>query len=163
MARFAEEANYWNTTVYLAKSQAEIIELMEDFGAANLMVAQGQANGRFGWRGWSASSGRGPATALPSSRWSARTQTKRPASEASRAPMGSKPDTSGPYRRSFRKSHSDDSRGPPACTLWVHRTAGGGGASRRPPGHRRRIRRFGPDVRSVSSGSRITGSIVAEG
>jgi hypothetical protein len=49
MARFAEEANYWNTTVHPAKSQAEIIEMLEDFGAANLMVAQGQANGRLAW------------------------------------------------------------------------------------------------------------------
>jgi hypothetical protein len=48
-ARLAEEANYWNTTVHPAKSQAEIVEMLEDFGAGNLMVAQGKSNGRLAW------------------------------------------------------------------------------------------------------------------
>lgn len=48
-ARYAEEANYWETTVHPAKSQAEIIELLEDFGAANYQIMQGQAGGRFAW------------------------------------------------------------------------------------------------------------------
>lgn len=31
--RHAEDANYWQTTVHPAKSQGEIIEMLEDFGA----------------------------------------------------------------------------------------------------------------------------------
>lgn len=55
--RFAEDANYFDTTVHPAKSQAEIVEMLEDFGTTNLMMAQGQAGGkhawlvRFGWLG----------------------------------------------------------------------------------------------------------------
>jgi hypothetical protein len=47
--RFAEDANYWQTTVHPAKSQAEIIELLEAFGVSNMMSAQGTANGRLAW------------------------------------------------------------------------------------------------------------------
>lgn len=48
-ARFAENANYWTTTVHPAKSQATIIETLEDFGAHNYQIMQGQAGGRFAW------------------------------------------------------------------------------------------------------------------
>ena len=47
--RFAEEANYWTTTVHPAKSQAAIIELLEDFGAMSYQIMQGKAGGRFAW------------------------------------------------------------------------------------------------------------------
>lgn len=47
--RYAEDANYWSTTVHPAKSQGEIIQLLEDFGAGNLMIAQGQVDGNFAW------------------------------------------------------------------------------------------------------------------
>ena len=56
-ARWAERANYWQTSVHPAKSQAEIIARLEDFGTSNLAIIQGQANGRvawavrFGWQG----------------------------------------------------------------------------------------------------------------
>jgi len=55
--RFAEDGNYWQTTVHPAKSQAEIMELLEDFGTFNMIISQGQAQGkrawmvRFEWRG----------------------------------------------------------------------------------------------------------------
>ena len=41
--RFAEKANYWATTVHPAKSQGEIIELLEEFGAVNYQMMQGQS------------------------------------------------------------------------------------------------------------------------
>lgn len=47
--RYAEEANYWATTVHPAKSQGEIVEMLEEFGAGNLLIAQGQADGKFAW------------------------------------------------------------------------------------------------------------------
>jgi hypothetical protein len=47
--RFAERANYFDTTVHPAKSQAEILEMLEDFGSTNFQVMQGQSNGRFAW------------------------------------------------------------------------------------------------------------------
>lgn len=49
MKRFAEDANYFDTTVHPAKSQAEIMEMLEDFGASNFIIQQGQAAGRFAW------------------------------------------------------------------------------------------------------------------
>jgi hypothetical protein len=49
MNRWAEEANYWDTTVTPAKSQGEITELLQDFGAESTMMAQGQADGRYAW------------------------------------------------------------------------------------------------------------------
>jgi hypothetical protein len=55
--QFAEDRPYWQTTVHPAKSQGEIIELLEDFGAGNMIVAQGRSDGqiawvvRFEWRG----------------------------------------------------------------------------------------------------------------
>ncbi len=45
----AEKMNYWDTTVHPAKSQAEILELLEDFGVVNCQISQGQAAGRFAW------------------------------------------------------------------------------------------------------------------
>jgi len=42
--RYAEKANYWDTTVHPSKSQAEIVEMLEEFGADSIMIAQGQSN-----------------------------------------------------------------------------------------------------------------------
>lgn len=47
--RFAEEANYWDTVIHPARSQGEISELLEEFGADAVMIAQGNAGGRFAW------------------------------------------------------------------------------------------------------------------
>src|SRR3989304_10640833 len=47
--RYAEEANYWDTTVQSGNSQGEIIDLLNDFGAESVMFAQGNAGGRFAW------------------------------------------------------------------------------------------------------------------
>ena len=49
MNRYAEEANYWKTTVTPAKSQGEIMQLLEDFGAVNFAVMQGQAQDKLAW------------------------------------------------------------------------------------------------------------------
>lgn len=46
---YAEDMNYFDTTVHPAKSQGEIMELIEDFGATNYQIMQGQAGGRFAW------------------------------------------------------------------------------------------------------------------
>lgn len=48
-SRVAEEANYWQTTVHPAKSQAEIVVMLEEFGAGNLMIAQGKTRGKLAW------------------------------------------------------------------------------------------------------------------
>ncbi len=48
-ARYAEQANYWDTTVHPARSQGEITEMLEEFGAESIMVAQGQSGGRYAW------------------------------------------------------------------------------------------------------------------
>jgi hypothetical protein len=45
----AEKFNYWDTTVHPARSQAEIIELLENFGTQNYQVWQGQTGGQFAW------------------------------------------------------------------------------------------------------------------
>lgn len=47
--RYAEEANYFDTTVQPGNSQGEILGLLEEFGAESVMVAQGNANGRLAW------------------------------------------------------------------------------------------------------------------
>lgn len=47
--RYAEEANYWSTTVHPAKSQADIMVMLEDFGSTSIMVTQGQAGDRLAW------------------------------------------------------------------------------------------------------------------
>lgn len=49
MKRYAEDANYFEITVHPAKSQAEIMEMLEGFGAANFIIQQGQAGGKFAW------------------------------------------------------------------------------------------------------------------
>ncbi|RJX17567.1 MAG: hypothetical protein C4575_13060 [Desulforudis sp.] len=49
MNRFAEEANYWDTTVSPAKSQGEIMEMLGSFGADSTMVAQGRSGGKYAW------------------------------------------------------------------------------------------------------------------
>jgi hypothetical protein len=47
--RYAEDANYWSTTVHPAVSQGEISKLLDDFGATAVMVMQGQSAGRYAW------------------------------------------------------------------------------------------------------------------
>jgi hypothetical protein len=49
ITRVAERANYFDTTVQPGNSQGEIIALLEEFGAESVMVAQGNAGGRFAW------------------------------------------------------------------------------------------------------------------
>jgi hypothetical protein len=49
MTRFAEDANYWDTTVHPAKSLGEIQEILEDFGVTNTLVTQGQAGDQLAW------------------------------------------------------------------------------------------------------------------
>lgn len=49
VTRKAEQANYFDTTVQPGNSQGEILGLLEEFGAESVMVAQGNANGRFAW------------------------------------------------------------------------------------------------------------------
>jgi hypothetical protein len=47
--RYAEAANYWDTTVNPATSQGEIIGLLEDFGATTVFMMQGQSGGKLAW------------------------------------------------------------------------------------------------------------------
>jgi hypothetical protein len=47
--RYAEEANYWQTTIHPTKSKAEIEALLDEFGVTQQMAAKGQANGRVAW------------------------------------------------------------------------------------------------------------------
>ena len=49
MNRYAEDANYWSTTVHPAKSQAEIIELFEEFGVGDTNIMQGVTGGKYIW------------------------------------------------------------------------------------------------------------------
>lgn len=49
MNRFAEQANYFDTTVHPARSQGEIMDMLEEFGADQVMVVQGQAQGKYAW------------------------------------------------------------------------------------------------------------------
>ena len=46
---YAEDRPYWTTTVHPAKSQGEIIELLEDFGASDMIVSQGHSQGQIAW------------------------------------------------------------------------------------------------------------------
>jgi hypothetical protein len=46
---YAEERPYFDTTVHPARSQGEIMEMLEDFGADQVLVVQGQASGRYAW------------------------------------------------------------------------------------------------------------------
>jgi len=47
--RYAEDSNYWDTTVHPSKSQGEIVEMLEDFGAEQIMSVQGQSAGKYAW------------------------------------------------------------------------------------------------------------------
>ena len=49
MPQFAEDSSFFDTTVSPGKSQAEVIELLENFGATNYQLSQGQADGRTTW------------------------------------------------------------------------------------------------------------------
>lgn len=46
---YAEDNSYFDTTVHPAKSQGEIMEMLDDFGAANYHVMQGRAGGKYAW------------------------------------------------------------------------------------------------------------------
>lgn len=46
---YAEDWNFFDTVVHPAKSQAEILEALEDFGAMNFQTMQGQVNGKTAW------------------------------------------------------------------------------------------------------------------
>jgi hypothetical protein len=47
--RYAEDANYWSTTVHPSISQGEISQLLEEFGANSIVVMTGYAGGRYAW------------------------------------------------------------------------------------------------------------------
>lgn len=53
---YAEDSNYWETTVHPAKSWAEIEEMLEEFGVSETMTVKGRLEGRpgrmirFNWR-----------------------------------------------------------------------------------------------------------------
>lgn len=49
MTRYAEDTNYFDTSVHPAVSQGEISELLENFGATAVMVATGMVNGQHAW------------------------------------------------------------------------------------------------------------------
>lgn len=50
MTRYAEDANYWSTTVHPAASEGEISELLEEFGATAILKMTGQTpDGRYMW------------------------------------------------------------------------------------------------------------------
>jgi hypothetical protein len=49
MKLYAEDSNYWDTTVHPAKSLGEVQELLEDFGVKNMIVTQGKAGGQLAW------------------------------------------------------------------------------------------------------------------
>lgn len=49
MKRFAEDQPYWDTTVAPSKSQGEIIEMLESFGAENTVFMSGQSQGKQAW------------------------------------------------------------------------------------------------------------------
>ena len=46
---YAEDINYFDTTVHPAKSLGEIQEMLDDFGVGNIMVTQGQSGGKHAW------------------------------------------------------------------------------------------------------------------
>jgi len=46
---YAEDSRYWKTVVHPAKTQGEVVALLEEFGVTNIFVAQGQALGRHAW------------------------------------------------------------------------------------------------------------------
>jgi hypothetical protein len=47
--KYAEDLNYFDTTVHPAKSLGEIQELLENFGATATIVSQGQVHGNYAW------------------------------------------------------------------------------------------------------------------
>ena len=47
--RHAEDANYWQTTIRPSKSQGEIMELLDDFGADGHQLTQGRAGDKLAW------------------------------------------------------------------------------------------------------------------
>lgn len=47
--RYAEDANYFQTTVHPAASQGEIAQMLDEFGATAIMTATGEAGGRYAW------------------------------------------------------------------------------------------------------------------
>jgi hypothetical protein len=47
--RYAEDANYFTTTVHPAQSQGEISAMLEDFGATSVFVMTGNNNGNYAW------------------------------------------------------------------------------------------------------------------
>lgn len=49
MKEYAESLNYFSTSVTPSKSQGEIMQLLEDFGATMTQVTQGTVNGNYGW------------------------------------------------------------------------------------------------------------------
>jgi hypothetical protein len=56
--KYAEDMNYWDTTVHPAKSKGEIEEMLEDFGAESIITGSGKTSEgvyawmiRFQWRG----------------------------------------------------------------------------------------------------------------
>lgn len=46
---YAEDNSYFDTTVHPAKSQGEIMEMLDNFGATNYQVMQGRAGGKYAW------------------------------------------------------------------------------------------------------------------
>jgi len=46
---YAEDMNYWQTTVHPTTSQGEVLELLEHFGASAIQTMTGQARGRYAW------------------------------------------------------------------------------------------------------------------
>lgn len=48
-SRYAEQANYWQTTVHPAKSRGEIEQMLDEFGATQQMFVKGQVEGRQAW------------------------------------------------------------------------------------------------------------------
>ena len=49
MKRYAEDSNYWKTTVKPSKSQREIRQLLENFGVTNYAIRQGRVRGKPAW------------------------------------------------------------------------------------------------------------------
>lgn len=47
--QYAEDKNYWNTTVSPGKSQGEIMDLFDDFGVKHTILLQGRSNGKTAW------------------------------------------------------------------------------------------------------------------
>ena len=49
MKKFAEDVNYFDTSVPPGKSLGEIQTLLEEFGVGHYQVSQGQSNGKYAW------------------------------------------------------------------------------------------------------------------